>query len=87
MPKGPELWIVIGVIVLLFGGSQLPKFARNLGQAQEGFLRRYERRRKVHDRRRQVNRTVGELVVRPARPGTSRSALTFLWRTRPSAAN
>jgi sec-independent protein translocase protein TatA len=37
MPKGPELWIVIGVIVLLFGGSQLPKFARNLGQAQKEF--------------------------------------------------
>jgi sec-independent protein translocase protein TatA len=37
MPTGPELWIVIGVIVLLFGGSQLPKLARNLGQAQKEF--------------------------------------------------
>jgi sec-independent protein translocase protein TatA len=37
MPKGPELWIVIGIIVLLFGGSQLPKLARNLGSAQKEF--------------------------------------------------
>lgn len=30
---GPEWWIVGGIIVLLFGGSQLPKLARSLGQA------------------------------------------------------
>jgi len=34
---GPEWWIVIGVIVLLFGGSQLPKLARSLGKAQSEF--------------------------------------------------
>ena len=39
MPSGIELWIVIGVIVLLFGGSRLPKIARNLGRAQ-GELRK-----------------------------------------------
>jgi sec-independent protein translocase protein TatA len=39
MPSGIELWIIIGVIVLLFGGSRLPKIARNLGRAQ-GELRK-----------------------------------------------
>jgi len=34
---GPEWWVVIGVIVLIFGGSQLPKLARSLGQAQKEF--------------------------------------------------
>jgi sec-independent protein translocase protein TatA len=37
MFNGPEIWIVLGVIVLLFGGSQIPKLARNLGQAQKEF--------------------------------------------------
>ena len=31
---GPELLIVFGFIVLLFGGSQVPKFARSLGKAK-----------------------------------------------------
>ncbi len=39
MPSGIELWIIIGVVVLLFGGSRLPKIARNLGRAQ-GELRK-----------------------------------------------
>jgi sec-independent protein translocase protein TatA len=36
---GPELLIVIAVAVLLFGGSQIPKLARSLGQAQHEFKR------------------------------------------------
>jgi TatA/E family protein of Tat protein translocase len=34
---GAEWWIVIGVIVLLFGGAQLPKLARSLGEAKREF--------------------------------------------------
>ncbi len=34
---GPELIIVLLVVLLLFGGSQLPKLARSLGQAQKEF--------------------------------------------------
>lgn len=34
---GPELFIVLGIIALLFGGSQIPKFARSLGQAKREF--------------------------------------------------
>lgn len=36
---GPELLIVLVVILVLFGGSQLPKLARSLGQAQNEFKR------------------------------------------------
>jgi len=34
---GPELLIVLVVILLLFGGAKLPKLARSLGQAQNEF--------------------------------------------------
>ena len=34
---GPDILIVLVVIALLFGGSQLPKLARSLGQAQKEF--------------------------------------------------
>jgi sec-independent protein translocase protein TatA len=33
----PELIIVLLVVLLLFGGTQLPKLARSLGQAQKEF--------------------------------------------------
>lgn len=37
MPSGTE-WLIIAIVVLvIFGGSQLPKLARNLGQAQKEF--------------------------------------------------
>ena len=34
MPSGPEWFIVLAVVLVIFGGSQLPKLARNLGKAQ-----------------------------------------------------
>jgi sec-independent protein translocase protein TatA len=34
---GPELLIILAVIVLLFGGSQVPKLAKGLGQARREF--------------------------------------------------
>ncbi|HEU4841706.1 MAG TPA: twin-arginine translocase TatA/TatE family subunit [Ilumatobacteraceae bacterium] len=37
MPSGPEWFIVLAVVLVIFGGSQLPKLARNLGQAQREF--------------------------------------------------
>ena len=33
----PELLIVLIVVLVLFGGSKLPKLARSLGQAQNEF--------------------------------------------------
>lgn len=35
--EGPELIIIAVVVLVLFGGTQLPKFAKNLGQAQKEF--------------------------------------------------
>jgi len=34
---GPEWIIVLVVILVLFGGSQLPKLARSMGQASKEF--------------------------------------------------
>jgi sec-independent protein translocase protein TatA len=34
---GPQLIIVLVIIALLFGGSQLPKLARSLGSAKAEF--------------------------------------------------
>jgi sec-independent protein translocase protein TatA len=34
---GPDLLIVVGILVLLFGGSQIPKLARSLGQTSKEF--------------------------------------------------
>lgn len=34
---GPEMIIVLVIILVLFGGSQLPKLAKNLGKAQQEF--------------------------------------------------
>lgn len=35
--EGPELIIVLVIVLVVFGGSQLPKLARNLGQAKKEF--------------------------------------------------
>ena len=37
MPQGPELIIVLLVVLLLFGGAKIPQLARSLGQAQREF--------------------------------------------------
>lgn len=34
---GPEGIVVLIVVLVLFGGSQIPKLARNLGRAQKEF--------------------------------------------------
>ncbi len=34
---GPEMIIVLVILLVLFGGSQLPKLAKNLGKAQQEF--------------------------------------------------
>lgn len=35
MFNGPEIWIIVIVLLVLFGGSQLLKLARSLGEAQK----------------------------------------------------
>ena len=39
IPGGPELLIVLVVIVLLFGANRIPKLARSTGQAMGEFQR------------------------------------------------
>ncbi len=34
---GPELLIILAIILLIFGGAKLPALARSLGQAQGEF--------------------------------------------------
>ena len=34
MFNGPEIWIIILLVVVLFGGKRHPNIARNLGKAQ-----------------------------------------------------
>ncbi len=34
---GPDILIIIAVIALLFGGTQIPKLARSVGRAQSEF--------------------------------------------------
>ncbi len=37
MPSGSELIIVLVIVLLVFGGSQLPKLAKTRGTAQKVF--------------------------------------------------
>jgi sec-independent protein translocase protein TatA len=39
LPGGPELLIILAVIVLLFGANKIPKLARSTGQAMGEFRR------------------------------------------------
>ena len=39
---GPDILIVLAVVLLLLGGTQLPKLARSLGSASHEFKRAHE---------------------------------------------
>lgn len=47
---GPDLFIVLAVVALLFGGSQLPKLARSLGSASHEFRKGVEEGHEVEDK-------------------------------------
>ena len=32
LPQGMELWVIVGVVVLLFGGAKIPQLMRGVGQ-------------------------------------------------------
>jgi sec-independent protein translocase protein TatA len=42
MPGGPEWIVILLVVLLVFGGTQLPKLARSLGSAQKEFKKGLE---------------------------------------------
>ncbi len=59
---GPEILIVLLVVVLLFGGSKLPKLARSLGSAKGEFekgVREGESQERRRSRRGQAGRDQG----------------------------
>ena len=37
IPGGPELLLIVGIVILLFGASKLPKLARSMGSATGEF--------------------------------------------------
>jgi sec-independent protein translocase protein TatA len=40
--QGNELLVVLLIVLVVFGGSQIPKLARNLGQAQKEFKKGFD---------------------------------------------
>ena len=46
----PELLIILVVVLLLFGGTQLPKLARSLGQAKKEFANALSEDKKSGDK-------------------------------------
>jgi len=40
--EGTDLWILLAVVLVLFGGSQLPKLARSIGSASSEFKKGIE---------------------------------------------
>lgn len=46
----PELIIVLLVVLIVFGGSQIPKLARSLGQAQKEFKQGLDEGEKGEDK-------------------------------------
>ena len=42
IPGGGELFVILLIVLVLFGGAKLPKLARNLGQAQKEFKKGVE---------------------------------------------
>ena len=42
MLDGPVIWVVLFVVLLLFGGSKLPELARGMGKAKREFKKASE---------------------------------------------
>lgn len=62
IPGGPELLIVLLIVVLLFGANKLPQLARSSGQAMGEFRRgREELEAELQDSRDESARTDGEI--------------------------
>jgi sec-independent protein translocase protein TatA len=55
----PELILIVVVILVIFGGSQLPKLAKNLGKAQQEFKSGLSEGQKEAEREKTVGKPVG----------------------------
>jgi sec-independent protein translocase protein TatA len=76
MPSGPEWIIVLVVVLVIFGGSQLPKLARNLGKAQKEFKDGLAEGEREAANRRTAESTVTDATARDAADAPARDAST-----------
>lgn len=70
LPGNLEWLVIIGVILLLFGGSQIPKLARSLGRAKGEFQRsrsEFEREVSAGERERRDETASAERIERNIR--------------------
>lgn len=49
IPKGPELLIILLIVLLIFGARKLPELARSLGQSARELRRGFEEEDSVVD--------------------------------------
>jgi sec-independent protein translocase protein TatA len=73
--EGYDIVIVIGIIVLLFGGSQLPKLARSLGSASHEFRKGVEEghQEKLTDQEKLADKVAGKVAEVRETPGSQAS--------------
>jgi sec-independent protein translocase protein TatA len=63
---GPELAILIIAVLVLFGGSQIPKLAKNLGKAQAEFKKGLDAGQKESTQEVKTEETIDEKLARLA---------------------
>jgi sec-independent protein translocase protein TatA len=73
IPGGPELLIVLLVLVLLFGANKIPKLARSTGQAMGEFQRG---RNEIEEELKQMNSNDDEEEEADAEDETSKATST-----------
>jgi sec-independent protein translocase protein TatA len=59
----PELILIVVVILVIFGGSQLPKLAKNLGKAQQEFKSGLSEGQKEAEREKIVGKPAGSTDI------------------------
>jgi sec-independent protein translocase protein TatA len=67
--EGPAPWIILAVVILLFGATRLPALARSLGQSMSIF------RKEVKDGRDEENKSENTAGDAPAASTTSTGAV------------
>jgi len=72
IPGGPELLIIVGIAVLLFGANKIPKLARSMGEASGEFKKgRQELEEELED----VQQDVGDGVDTTTDSGRSKNTM------------
>jgi len=62
IPSGPELWVIVAVILLLFGGKKIPELMRGVGKGVGELHKGLEEGRKA------MEQSVEEEAAKPATP-------------------